>query len=302
MKKLSLSVFVLFCSARLWAQQNVQKPDLIFTRNKSVLEARIDSVGAESVYYHSFSRAEKVPLKLLLTEIVSVRFADGREQRFDKQPAHTVERISAGVKKEKSANLQEEPKRVKSVDKGHRPAITMTIGAEGMHMLGNDNWVKDDEKAAFGNGVGATAALDLHLTGHFALSVSGGYNQWRVSRNYVEDGQTRFSAKTSFIEIPLHLGLKLYPFKGLYLMPEGGYHIYTFEYQDGTELSENITGGSLAYGGRVGYELRTGVFLMDISAKYNLVNIGDLGNGFAGMGPARYAGVRLGVGFIKRKK
>ncbi|WP_090373946.1 hypothetical protein [Dyadobacter sp. SG02] len=301
MKKISLSVFVLFGCTPLWAQQNVQKPDLIFTRNKTVLEAKIDSVGTESVYYHSFIQAGKGPLKLSLTEVTSVRYADGREQTFDRQPVQSGERIN--VKKEKrTSSRQDKPKREKPKDTGRRPVVSATIAAEGMRMLGNDNWVKDDEKAAFENGVGATAALDLHLTGRFAVSVSGGYNQWRVSRNYAENGEVKFNAKTSFTEIPLHLGLKLYPFKGLYLMPEGGYHIYTFDYQDGTELSEKIAGGSVAYGGRIGYELRTGVFLMDISAKYNLVNVGDLGNGFSGMGAARYAGVRLGVGFIQRKK
>jgi hypothetical protein len=294
MKTFYLTIALASWVSSLLAQTSIDKPDLIFKRNQTVLEARIDTLVQDAVYYHLFSQPEKGIQKLMLKDVARIRFKDGREETFEQH-------LELPVRETKVTRTRRQKRLKLPQSHSNDPAFTFQVGAEGLRMLGGDNWVNDDEKAAFEYGAGATAALDLHLTGHFAVSLRGGYNKWQVSRNYVENGETLFNAKTTLTQIPLHLGLKLYPFKGFYLMPEGGYHLYTFDYQDGSELSEKISGGSLAYGGSIGYEIRTGAFLMDISAKYNVLNIQDLGNGFTGMGAASYAGLRLGLGFIKRK-
>ncbi len=182
-----------------------------------------------------------------------------------------------------------------------RPLLSFSIGADGLYMLGNANWVSEDERTGFRQGIGGSVVLDYHPLSFLALSLRGGYYNWQVDRDYVENGAVQFSSISKFTLIPVHLGLKLYPYKGVYVMPEAGYDLYTFDYDDGTTQSEVIKGGNIGYGGSVGVEVRSKSLLLDIALRYQLLAVEDLGNGFTQIGPASYAGVRVGVGFIKRK-
>lgn len=331
MKTIAILFLFILLGVNQTVAQSILKPDLIYKSNNTILESSIEEVSSGIVRYKLFAQPNGSVRQVPLKDVVKIRYANGKEETYEngivkmsaipaavveekEQPAaHTpAERIVEPVKAKEEAfvrkeetlpteNLRPSDQKQEVAPAKSRPLLSFTIGADGLYMVGNKNWVDDKQRTGFRQGVGASAVFDFPLASFLALSLRGGYYMWEVSRDYVENNETLFSSKTSFTQIPLHVGIKIYPYKSIYLMPEGGIHLYTFDYNDGTDFSEKLSGNAVAYGGSIGVELRGKVIMADISARYHILSIKDLGNGFTQMGAANYAVVRLGIGFVKRK-
>lgn len=289
--------YLLFSSIG-WAQTTTpaqtRKPDLIFKKDKAVLEVRIEQLTFKGVRYHLAANPNSSLREIPINEVAKIRFADGTEKVFTQlQTAALV----AEPKPVSSPALSIEARRQPGA-----PFLTLAVGGEGTYLLGAPSWVADSAKTGFRFGAGVSAALDVHLTNWLAISIGGGLNRYIVERRFFSTESIAFlRTTTTFQQIPIHLGLKLYPAKQIYFMPEAGIQLLTYSYKDGTDLGGASSSQRLAYGGSIGTEFGSRTLWFDLSAKYHVVQAKSIGPSFAAIEPVYYTGIRLGMGFTIRK-
>ncbi|MCD8538646.1 MAG: OmpA family protein, partial [Leadbetterella sp.] len=93
MKLLLTHILVAFCITGAMSQGS----DFIFRTNRTIQEARIDSITAGTVYYRLPGRSSGQQ-KLSLKEITKIRFADGREQSSESLLARSGAKSAATLR------------------------------------------------------------------------------------------------------------------------------------------------------------------------------------------------------------
>jgi opacity protein-like surface antigen len=189
--------------------------------------------------------------------------------------------------------------------------LHFTLGAEGAYFPDqlNARWNDDSLGLGMNQTIGFNARLDYRIVRPLAVSITGGYWTWELVRSYTLNGEEQYQETRQMTRIPLQLGLKLYVFRGLYLMPEGGIvltrtRVSTSEtHPEPTSTSASLT--PLTYGGSIGCEIGAGPALIDISARYQILDVKDLSLS-AQQGAfserAQSVGIRIGIGFRALRK
>lgn len=170
-------------------------------------------------------------------------------------------------------------------------------------------WVNDTIGFGMKQNVGFGLRADYRIIRPVAVSFSVGYAGWELVRNFSREGVPAGTETVKLTRIPVQGGLKLYPDKGgLYLMPEAGVTLLraSLSAADATSAAtESVSKTAVNYGGSIGYEIRKGSVLLDLSVRYNLMNVKGLAfatNSTTIDESVHAVSVRLGIGFGTLKK
>lgn len=278
------------------------RPDLIRLRGGDrVIEAFVESVDERNVQYRRATEPAGKIYTLAVGKVELIRYGDGREETFGKPapaaaPAPTLSPPTVPARRAPTARVRpERPERL--------ARFSLSASGDVAYVLSGAEWTDEKRGMGFDLGAGGSLSADVRITPWLALTASGGYLQWNVQRNFKDSltGDLLFRRTASLRLIPLHLGLKVYPFRGLYLSPQAGYTLFsetdTEEKPIGTDANAFFKhdGAYLGYRGEVGYEYRSGGFKALLAVSYTTLLTTELGP-FKNTQPLTYAGARLGVG------
>jgi hypothetical protein len=295
-----------------------EKSDRIVRKGGQVINGKIISVSPQLVKYTTTDANKGEEFMLSGKDVERVEYADGTIKDFSsksnkkKDPNSSTKKPKKDTRKKDdfSQQVAKQKKSSKPRQLLDIPRLVIGVGAEGTYILEplSKQWVAANDSAGLQQGIGLSFRADFHITKGIALSASVGYNLWQVQRNYVsKDLQTQtnivqYSSTDKFGIIPVQAGIKLYLAKGFYIMPEASYNIIVSNYSNNNGAVPNPNGtiqvdtklSKLGYGGSIGFEVYKKSFIIDVSARFNMIQANNFRNFNE---PLTYAGLRLGIGF-----
>ncbi len=322
-------------STELITPLTASKPttDQITLVDQTVVSGKVVRRDAQKLYYTKPNDPTKAQYALLLSRLDRVRYADGRVENLRKpaavtppvavvtppQPAPSAP--APVVVETPAAAPQPEPAAPRTDYSARPPAamytnskafahIHLTVGPELAYFPESTNKQWGDVTAGLGmnQNVGGSVRFDFRFVRAVAISFTGGYNQWQLVRNYLQNGTEKYDETIKLTRIPLQAGLKFYA-GGLYLMPEAGVNLLTTTVKTSathpSPSNQQNKATPVTYGASLGYEISAGGLLVDISARYQLLDVKNLN--FGTVSPAlteriQFASVRLGIGFNALRK
>ncbi|WP_020607109.1 hypothetical protein [Spirosoma spitsbergense] len=309
------------------AVQRVATDKLVLT-DKTVVVGKVTRRDEVKLYYTRPNDPANTQRELLLSQLDRIQYADGREEIIPKPavasaPATPVANAAQPVETAASGNAQSKLVSTESYSAPSVPVATknaggfarvhVTIGPELAYypeLINKDNaWLNDSTGFGMKQNIGISVRFDYRVFRRLAASVTAGYYGWELVRRYTRDGVSEYSETKTLTQIPVQLGLKIYPSGNFYLLPEGGVTILSSSLKTSdthpTPDNESIQSTPITYGVSVGYEMDVKSLLLDLSARYQLMNVNNL----------RYtnfnqvlnekvsiASIRLGIGFKSFKK
>jgi hypothetical protein len=303
----------------------MSKVDKIVRKDGRIIEGKIVSMSIGKVEYKSLSDDDGTVYMVSGADISKVEYSDGTVKDFiakDKKsqtPKTSKEKKDVSkTEKKKIQTFENQVSNQKPNGKPRQlldiPRFVVGIGGEGTYALEplSKKWVATNDSAGIQQGFGISLRTDIHLSKFVAFSLTAGYNQWQVQRNYIlkdvktQTTTTQYSSLDALSIIPIQAGFKFYVAKGFYIMPEGSFNFIAsdFKNNDGEVANPNGTSNisaslsKVGFGGSVGCEVYKLPFVIDISAHVHTVkaetfrNIGE---------PLYFAGLRLGIGFAPSK-
>ncbi len=312
------------------------RPDLIVLKGGDrLIEARDVVVDGKNLRYHRASDPSGKLQTIALNKVQGIRFADGREEKLVavvREKTTKVKTAKTKTPKEKTAKAPKPkapkttvPKQVASkpktpaAEKLPRPAsdprsfyrINLTVGPELAYFPSglNKDWVSDSVGLGLQQNLGFSLRFDYRVARPVAISLTAGYSGWELVRRYTLNGADQYQETQKLTRIPLQLGVKVYLVKGLYLMPEGGVNLLMSSIKTSeahpSPQSTSTTTTPITYGASLGYEAHLGKALVELSARYQILDVKDLNLNTLGQSysnQVQFASVRLGIGFSARRK
>ena len=157
--------------------------------------------------------------------------------------------------------------------------------------------------------IGASLRFDYRFVRRLAVSITAGYFGWELVRKYTRDGVSEYNETKKLTQIPVQLGLKLYPLGRFYIMPEGGINLLLSSVKTTdahpTPANESVTSTPITYGGSIGYEIGAKSLLLDLSLRYQILNVNNLNYSAFRQSlneQVTITTIRLGIGFNGHKK
>lgn len=189
--------------------------------------------------------------------------------------------------------------------------IHLTIGPEIslFSQSGTKRWNNELSGLGMHQSIGASLRLDYRFVRALALSLTGGYAQWEMVRNYLQNGTEKYDETIQLTRIPVQAGIKLYPWRGLYLLPEAGVNLLTTSVKTSSAhpapTDHKSSATPVTYGASLGYEFSFGALLIDVSGRYQILNVKNLD--FGSLSPAltekvQFGSLRIGIGFNAYRK
>ena len=292
--------------------QPTAKADKIIRKDGRVIQGKIVSVSPGKVEYKSLDTNDLSVYMVSGADVTKLEYADGTTRELLEKNKKTKATPKKNVTFEQQVaqhSVVAKPRRLLDL-----PKFVFGIGVDGLYVLEplSKQWVASGDSTGIQQGVGFSVNTDIHLTKGIALSLLTGYHQWQVQRNYTlkdlatQAKSTQYSTVDKFGIIPLQAGLKLYLAKGFYINPNASFNLITttFTNKDGDIPNPNGVGATtsslskVGYGGNLGFEVYKLPFVIDFSARFQVVNA----ESFRNIGePLYYAGLRLGIGFAVDK-
>ncbi len=306
--------------------------DQITLIDQTVVPGKVTRRDDRKVYYTKPNDPANTQYELLLSRIDRIRYTDGREEVFRKTPGGSVAAspvvavpvkptvdaspatVSQSSQKRASSNNDSAPGASASyVDPKAFSRIHLTIGPEFAYYpspLNKDRaWLDDSTGFGMKQNVGASLRFDYALLRRVAVSLTAGYYGWELVRKYTRDGVGEYDETKKLTQIPVQLGVKLYPVGSFYIMPEGGVTMLFSSVKTSdthpTPANESVTSTPITYGGSLGYEIRGKALLLDLSLRYQILNVNNLrfDNFNQSLSEQVNIGsIRLGIGFHSSKK
>jgi hypothetical protein len=284
----------------------VRRPDLLMLRGGDrVIEAHVEAVEDGTIRYRRFGETGGKTYTLATGKVQRIRYGDGREETFEGvADRQSLEPTADG----KPARPARGPRVTRSPNEFAR--VNLTLGVEGAYFPKalNADWVSDSAGMGMGQNLGFSLRFDYRLHRRLALSLTGGYYGWQLTRRYTLYGNELYAETQNLIRIPLQAGVKLYLLGGLYVMPEGGVNLLmsTLSPSDThpAPISTSTRLTPLAYGASLGGEVRFGGVLLDLSARYHLLDVQNLtlnSEGRTFSDRVQVVSVRVGIGFSAGK-
>lgn len=284
----------------------VRRPDLLMLRGGDrVIEAHVEAVEDGTIRYRRFGETGGKTYTLATGKVQRIRYGDGREETFEGvADRQSLEPTADG----KPARPARGPRVTRSPNEFAR--VNLTLGVEGAYFPKtlNADWVSDSAGMGMGQNLGFSLRFDYRLHRRLALSLTGGYYGWQLTRRYTLYGNELYAETQNLIRIPLQAGVKLYLLGGLYVMPEGGVNLLmsTLSPSDThpAPISTSTRLTPLAYGASLGGEVRFGGVPLDLSARYHLLDVQNLtlnSEGRTFSDRVQVVSVRVGIGFSAGK-
>jgi len=199
---------------------------------------------------------------------------------------------------------------------GEKPAfgrINLTVGPEFSYYPGGLNKDRDwlDDSTGFGmkQNIGVSLRFGYQFLPWLGVSATAGYFGWELVRKYTRDGVSEYNETKRLTQIPLQLGIKIYPVGSFYIMPEGGVNLLAASVKTTdthpTPADESVRSTPVTYGASLGYEIRSNAFLLDLSVRYHLLNVSNFN--YAAFRQrlnesVNVVGFRIGIGLNMLKK
>jgi hypothetical protein len=296
------------CCLNGWAQ----KADRIYKTDGSSLEAYVQSFDAREMTYKVPSTQQVV--RIPIADLWKVEYGTGGQRLFSNplknQPA-TQPPLSAPKPPEATQApvpltippVPSPAARV-SVSENQRPILAITFGADVSYLLPNPDWTELPAGVGFKFGYGGSARVDLYLHRRVALTFSGGLTQWSVERKFVTNtDQLIYQVNATLRQYPVQGGVKFFLLKHVYVLPQAGVQFLHYSFQNTLSDAPTglIRGTKRTYGIGIGLMVPSERWLIEVMPHVQRIESSQLGT-FTDLAPMQYAGVRVGVGYLARKK
>ncbi|MEZ0540252.1 hypothetical protein [Fibrella arboris] len=304
------------------AQPVVIYKDMVYKLDKSTLAVKIDELTETGVVYREPANPT-VKQTLPRAEVWKVVFSDGSvetisplpEEKVVTTPAPSTASPGTSSPTAASASSTYSPSRAvatyANVNKFSH--FHITVGPEFAYypefLNKGKAWLSDSTGFGMKQNIGASIRVDYQFLKPVAISLTAGYYGWELTRKYTRDGSAEYSETKKLTQIPVQVGLKIYPLGGLYIMPEGGATLLmsSVSTSEGhpTPANESVKSTPITYGGSLGYEIRGKALLIDLSLRYQLLNVKNLSFTEFQQTLSEQVGIasfRLGIGFNSPKK
>lgn len=302
------------------APPTVVYKDMLYKLDKSSLMVKIDELTETGVVYRepaspmikqTLPRAQvwKVVFSDTSVEIITPLPEDGAAVTSATAATQTAPASATQVTQATSQTDYKASARARYRASQLFSRLNLTVGPEAsIFSLGSKpQWTNDFSGLGMSQNIGASLRVDYRFIKAIALSVTGGYARWQLIRNYNQGGVEKYDETVQLTRIPVMAGLKIYA-GNLYILPEGGINLLTETtttsgaHPKPTNQQSNAT--PITYGGSLGYEFHLGTLLIDLSARYQLLDVKGLSVGATT--PAltekiQFGSLRVGLGFTAFK-
>jgi hypothetical protein len=191
--------------------------------------------------------------------------------------------------------------------------IHLTLGPEFSYypdpINNNRAWLNDSTGFGMKQNIGASIRFDYRLLKPLAVSITAGYFGWELARRYTRNGTNEYTETKRLTQIPVQLGVKIYPAGGFYIMPEAGANFLFASVKTSdthpTPANESVQSTPITYGASLGYEIRAKALLLDLSVRYQILNVNNFSYKEFKQNlneQVNIASIRLGIGFNTFKK
>ena len=300
--------------------------DKITLTDQTVVTGKVIRRDDLKLYYTKSNDPTNTQQELSLSQLDRIQYADGREDTISKPsavstPATPV--VSPAQSAETTAPDNARPKLVASEsysapatsastkNTGAFARVHVTIGPEIslFSQSGVARWSNQYSGLGMNQSIGASLRFDYRLIQAVAVSFTGGYYQWELVRNYLQNNTEKYDETIQLTRIPIQVGAKLCPYKGFYLLPEAGVNLLMSSAKTSgahpAPTNEQSSTTPITYGASLGYEFNLGGLLLDLSGRYQILNVKNLN--FGAIAPSlteqvQFGSLRLGIGFNALKK
>ena len=294
--------------------------------DQTVIQGRIIRRDSQKIYYTKPGDPSKRTYQQLLSRLDRIRYADGHEETFQKPtvstlaadpgsppkpvsptpaPAETPVVASSPTPPVSSDTYLAKPTPVVPKNSPVFGRIHLTIGPELAYFPASINKQWSDVAVGIGinQNIGGSLRFDYRFMRSAALSLSAGYSNWQLVRNYVKNGVEQYDETIQQTRIPLQVGLKVYVGTRFYVMPQAGVNLLSISVKTSASHpapdNQKSNATPVSYGAGIGYEIQAGRLLIDLSGHYQLMNVRNLN--FGTVAPVlseqvQFASVRLGIG------
>ncbi|MEZ0607729.1 hypothetical protein ACAW74_04385 [Fibrella sp. WM1] len=294
--------------------------DQLYRLDQSMLAVRIAEVTDTTILYYTATLPGKKQA-LARREVWKLAFGDGSQLAITPLPtaAPPVAETVAAAPLPPPTEAPSAPVVASTAPAARYPGdkrfsrLHITIGPELALYPATLNkeraWLSDSTGFGMKQNVGGSLRVDVQLVRWAAVSITAGYAGWELVRSYTRDGFSEYTETKRLTQVPLQFGIKLYPVGGLYLLPEGGINLLFSSVKTSvghpTPADESVSATPLTYGASAGVELRVNSLLLDLSLRYQLLNVKNLR--FSGLNQTlneqvAITAIRVGIGFQSQKK
>lgn len=237
-----------------------QKPDLILTKDRRIIECEIIEITDREIEYTAFTDDTQKIRTLRRKDIL------GHEKNLPEKPQPPV--IVQKVEQKKI----EDTVKVNSIASSYRLYFSGVYIAPQF----SPQWATDQIGLGLRNGIGAFFAYQYRFSKQIGLAFNGGYHQWEVERQFTRSQQTVYQTNERLTRTSFTFDLRAYLKRNFYissncntqlisllstsskdyLLPSYNRHQYSFY---------------LGYGAKTGIELVSKKSVFDIGVGINIL-------------------------------
>ena len=297
--------------------------DQIILTDQTIVQGKVSRRDDRKLYYTKPETPNGPQYELLLSRLDRIRYANGKEELFSKAVGVSPSGgASSGTPVTTSQPDRSLPKSqlteysaqgTSARYKNGFERIHLTVGPEFSYYpdpINKDRaWLNDSTGFGMKQNIGASLRFDYRLLKPLAISITAGYFGWELLRRYTRNGLDEYTETKRLTQIPVQVGFKVYPAGGFYIMPEGGASFLTASLKTSdlhpTPANESVTSTPITYGASLGYEVHVNAFLLDLSVRYQILNVNNLSYATFKQSLSESVNVtsfRLGIGFSGVKK
>ncbi|MCX6214605.1 hypothetical protein [Spirosoma sp.] len=320
--KIVLFCWLLLVSSLTWAQTS--KTDVLYKLDRSPINVKIDELTDTDIVYMEPS-APQLKKTIARTQVWKIVFSDGSTEIITPpagqvptgtttpQPTATAAPVPDRTRPTPTLSENDSAPSASYTNPGGFARIHLTIGPEFAYYPDFINkgkaWLNDSTGFGMTQNVGASLRFDYRFIRRVAVSATAGYYGWELVRKYTRNSISEFYETKKLTQIPVQLGLKFYPVGSFYVMPEGGVTLLFSSVKTSdnhpTPANESVNAMPITYGASVGCEIMARSLLLDLSIRYQFLNVNNLSYTAFNQSlneQVNIASIRLGIGFNAVKK
>ncbi|MEI7581224.1 hypothetical protein [Runella sp.] len=290
--------------------QKAAVPDRIYLKSKSIVEGSITKISEKSVEYRRLGTPPNSPVYELSREkIQKIEYGNGDVESFENEldksktivrkekPDKTPKAKSATSKNPKQTTGSPPKELNKHSNIPKESKISINGAFVGSYIVKDNFWVADSSGIGLRQGIGGALQVNFRLSKRIWLSFQGGYNQFQTNRLYTTpDKDILYTAKTKLSIIPIHLGLKAYLAKGVYLGLWGGVNYLTTDFGSYGDYNLQTKRFSPTGTATLGFEPRIGPIKLDIGLQYSYATV-NATSVYESSPAIQIPQIKLGIGF-----
>ena len=295
----------------------MQYNDVIYKTDQSTINAKVDEMTDTDVRYF-VAAMPTTKQALARNEVWKIVFSDGSVEVITAPATNVVPTATDNATSPTTATpLRSESAGYKApvaTGRYRAPAnygrLNVTVGPEASlyTLMNQTRWTNEYAGLGMNQNIGGSLRIDYRLVKALAVSLTGGYSRWDLVRNYQLGGVEKYDETVQLTRIQALAGIKIYA-GSLYLLPEGGVNLTTTKTTTSgahpKPTNEQASSTPITYGASLGYEFNMGSFLIDLSGRYQILDVKNLS--FGAISPAltekiQFASLRVGIGFSAFRK